>query len=63
MTAGSINLLDIVGSAQLADLSVEEMQVLGVIRQSEKYEPRSASVCFWCPINYPLQNGSPSQPK
>lgn len=28
------------GSVQLADLSVEEMQVLGVIRQSGKYEPR-----------------------
>ena len=27
------------GSVQLADLSVEEMHVLGVIRQSEKYEP------------------------
>ena len=28
------------GSVQLADLSVEEMQVLGVIRQSGNYEPR-----------------------
>ena len=27
------------GSVQLADLSVDEMHVLGVIRQSEKYEP------------------------
>lgn len=27
------------GSVQLADLSVEEMHVLGVIRQSGKYEP------------------------
>ena len=29
------------GSVQLAELSIEEMHVLGVIRQSEKYEPRS----------------------
>jgi len=28
------------GSVQLAELSIEEMHVLGVIRQSEKYEPR-----------------------
>jgi hypothetical protein len=28
------------GSVQLAELSLEEMHVLGVIRQSDKYEPR-----------------------
>jgi len=27
------------GSVQLADLSIEEMHILGVIRQSENYEP------------------------
>jgi hypothetical protein len=28
------------GSIELADLAVEEKHVLGVIRQSQKYEPR-----------------------